>query len=63
MFNFSDDREARFTLKATDLPSGRYSVVREDGKDFGTWSEVELAKGIAASVPATRTRVFMIDKL
>ena len=63
VFNFADDREAQFTLKAIDLPIGRYSVVREDGKAFGTWSEVELANGIAASVPATRTRVFMIDKL
>ena len=62
VFNFADDREACFTLKAVGLPSGRYRVVREDGKDLGTWSEAELAKGIAATVPATRTRVFEIGR-
>ena len=62
VFNFADDRAADFTLKATGLPPGRYRVVREDGADFGTWSESELGKGISATVPATRTRVFKIGR-
>ena len=62
VFNFADDRAADFTLKATGLPPGRYRVVREDGADFGTWSESELGKGISATIPASRTRVFKIGR-
>ena len=60
VFNFADDRDADFTLKAAGLAPGKYRVVREDGVDFGTWSAAELEKGVAASVPATRTKVFEI---
>lgn len=63
-FNFWDWAEAFFTLKATNLADGDWTVVDEKGRLHApssgrrTWTSAELAKGVLLSVPATTTRVF-----
>ena len=63
--NFAHDAVANFTLKASDLPPGRYEVVDENGvtwpksKYSRTFSAAELAgSGVHLAVPALRTTVF-----
>jgi len=66
VFNFWDWAEAFFTLKATGLAAGEYTLVDEKGVRYtpsaakATWSAAELAKGVFLEVPKTSTRVFEI---
>ena len=65
VFNFAHDAVAHFTLKAKDLPPGRYEVVSEDGAAWPksrfsrTFTAAELAEGgVRLAVGALRTCVF-----
>lgn len=66
VFNFWERGAAYFDLRTTDLASGSYVVVDEDGilyaKDerTDTWTAAELAAGIRLQTGAARTRVFAI---
>jgi len=65
VFNFWDDGEAFFALKAK-LPTGNYEVIDEEGVRYAksaaqpAWTADELQKGVLLMVGAARTKVFEI---
>lgn len=70
VFNFAHKATARFTLKTSGLPPGRYEVLRYDGKSLQssgnrrTFTSEELSdEGVNLAVPPLRTWVFEFKTL